>query len=69
MFLEGASAPRSMVRREIAAQKTNRLLENVKKAIDALWKQRGYNPKKPALTTVRSGSATPWTRRRLLATS
>ena len=57
MFLEGASAPRSMVRREIAAQKTNGLLENVKKAIDALWKQRGYNPKKPALTKERLGYA------------
>ena len=46
MFLEGASAPRSMVRREIAAQKTNGLLENVKKAIDALWKQRGYTTRR-----------------------
>ena len=57
IFPEGAGAPRAMPRRGVAAQKTNGLLENVKKAIDALWKQRGYDPKKPALTKARLGYA------------
>jgi hypothetical protein len=57
MFPEGQGAPRAMRRDGTAAEKTNELLVNAKKAIDQLWKLRGYDPKKPALTKAKLGYA------------
>eukprot|EP00966_Prymnesium_polylepis_P055125 1274690-Prymnesium_polylepis.1 len=36
---------------------TNELLENALEAIKELWRQRGYDPKKPELTKERLGYA------------
>jgi hypothetical protein len=57
MFPEGKGAPRAMAKDGAAARKTNELLDNAKKAVDDLWKQRGYDPKKPELTKARLGYA------------
>ena len=47
MFPEGVGACRPFTKTGTAARKTNELLENASRAIEALWKQRGYSPKKP----------------------
>ena len=47
MFPEGVGAPRAFVKDGGAVEKTNQLLENATKAIENLWEERGYNPKKP----------------------
>ena len=47
MFPEGVVACRPFTKTGTAARKTNELLENASRAIEALWKQRGYSPKKP----------------------
>ena len=47
MFPEGHGAPRAFTRDGTAAKKTNELLENASAAIDKLFEQRGYDPKKP----------------------
>ena len=57
MFPEGVGAPRATDTDRCKAPKTNELLENVKVAIDKLWKRRGYDPKKPAQTKARLGYA------------
>jgi len=57
MFPEGQGAPRAMAKDDTAAEKTNELLVNAKKAVDELWRQRGYDPKKPEVTKARLGYA------------
>ena len=57
MFPEGAGAPRAMAKDGTAAKKTNELLVNAREAIDELWKQRGYDPKKPEETKAKLGYA------------
>lgn len=57
MFPEGQGAPRAMAKDGGAADKTNELLVNARDAIDELWKQRGYDPKKPEQTKARLGYA------------
>ena len=47
MFPEGHGAPRAFTRDGTAAKKTNELLENASAAVDKLFEQRGYDPKKP----------------------
>ena len=47
MFPEGHGAPRAFARDGTAAKKTNELLENASAAVDKLFEQRGYDPKKP----------------------
>ena len=50
MFPEGVGGRRAFARDGTAAELTNELLENASKAIEKLWNQRGYYPKKPADT-------------------
>ena len=57
MFQEGQRGPRAIPKDGAAAPKTNELLENAKAAVDELWKQRGYDPKKPEETKQRLGYA------------
>ena len=57
MFPEGHGRPRAAPRGRTKASYINELLVNSKKAIDSLWKQRGYDPKKPAETKRRLGYA------------
>ena len=57
MFPEGNGAPKAFIKDGSAAEKTNELLVNAKDAIDELWKQRGYDPKKPEATKARLGYA------------
>ena len=47
MFPEGYGAPRAFAWDGTAAKKTNELLDNASAAIDKLFEQRGYDPKKP----------------------
>ena len=56
MFPEGKGGPRAFAKDGAAAEKTNELLENATTAIDQLFKQRGYDPKKPAEVNVRERS-------------
>ena len=55
MFPEGVGACRPFIKTGTAAMKTNELLENASRAIEALWKQRGYSPKKPDDILARLG--------------
>lgn len=57
MFPEGAGAPWAFVRDGPAFLLTNGLLEDGTTAIDKLWKQRGYDPKKPEQIKARLGYA------------
>ena len=57
MFPEGQGRPRAFARDGAAAEKTNELLENVTVAIEKLFKQRGYDPKKPAEVKAKLGYA------------
>eukprot|EP00966_Prymnesium_polylepis_P116697 2697215-Prymnesium_polylepis.2 len=57
MFPEGVGCRRAFRRDGFAAPLTNALLEDSSSAIDKLWKQRGYDPKKPAVTKARLGYA------------
>jgi len=52
MFPEGQGAVRAFARDGGAAEKTNELLENATTAINQLFEQRGYDPKKPDETTL-----------------
>ena len=57
MFPEGAGARRPFKKEGAAAVLTNGLLEDASSAIDTLWKQRGYDPKKPDAIKARLGYA------------
>jgi hypothetical protein len=57
MFLEGQGAPKAMPKDSNATEMTNELLVNSKEAIEELWKQRGYDSKKPDATKARLGYA------------
>ena len=69
MFPEGVGAVRAFAKDGAPAEKTNELLENAVTAIDKLFKQRGYDPKKPEEKKARLRSATPSTRTRPPRTS
>ena len=55
MFPEGQGTRRAFVRDYAAAEKTNELLENALFAIEKLWEQRGYDPKKPDVIKAKLG--------------
>ena len=55
MFPEGRGAPRAFIKEGKAAEKTNELLENAMIAIQMLFKQRGYDPKKPEEVKAKLG--------------
>ena len=55
MLPEGHGRPRAFVKEGPAAPLTNGLLENGTLAIEKLWKQRGYDPKKPDEIKARLG--------------
>ena len=55
MFPEGQGARSAFVRDGAAAKKTNELLENASFAIEKLWEQRGYDPKKPDVIKAKLG--------------
>jgi hypothetical protein len=57
MFPEGIGAPRAFAKDGEPAAKTNQLLENGTLAIEMLFKQRGYDPKKPAEVKAKLGFA------------
>ena len=57
MFPEGNGAPKAFTKDGAAAEKSNELLVNARDAIDELWKQRSYDPKKPEATKARLGYA------------
>jgi len=57
MFPEGQGAVRAFARDGGAAEKTNELLENATTAINQLFEQRGYDPKKPDETKAKLGYA------------
>ena len=57
MFLEDLGAPRAFAKDGATAEKTNELLENATAAIDLLFKQRGYDPKKPDVVKAKLGYA------------
>ena len=57
MFPEGHGGPKAFTRDGTAAKKTNELLENASDAIDKLFEQRGYDPKKPEQLKARLGYA------------
>jgi hypothetical protein len=55
MFPEGVGAPRAFIKDGGAVEKTNELLENATIAIENLWEERGYDPKKPDDIMVKLG--------------
>ena len=57
MFPEGQGGPRAFAEDGDAKEKTNELLENALLAIEKLFKQRGYDPKKPEEKKARLGYA------------
>ena len=57
MFPEGLGRPRAFKRDGAAADKTNELLETASTAIEKLFKQRGYDPKKPEQLNASLGYA------------
>ena len=57
MFPLGKGAPRAMPKVDGAAPLIHTLLFNAKNAVDALWKQRGWDPKKPEKTKAALGYA------------
>jgi len=57
MFPEGTGRPRAFAKGDAAAAKTNELLENGMTAIEQLFKERGYDPKKPEEVKVKLGYA------------
>ena len=57
MFPEGHGGPKAFARDETAATKTNELLENATVAVDELFSQRGYDPKKPEHVKANLGYA------------
>lgn len=58
MFPEGVNrGPTAYPRRDAAAEKSNELLVNAEAAVDALWKRRGYDPKKPEVIKAKLGYA------------
>ena len=57
MLPEGVGRRRAFVKTGTAAPLTNELLENSKLAVEKLWKQRGYDPKKPEVIKARLGYA------------
>ena len=57
MFPEGQGGPRRFAKDGTAAEKTNELLENAMTAIEELFKQRGYDPKKPEEVKAKLGYA------------
>ena len=59
MLPEGVGRRRAFVKTGTAAPLTNELLENSKLAVEKLWKQRGYDPKKPEVIKARLGYADP----------
>ena len=57
MLPEGHGRVKAFVKVGCAAPMTNGLLENSTIAIEKLWKQRGYDPKKPDVIKARLGYA------------
>ena len=57
MFPLGKGAPRAMPKDGDAAPLIHALLFNAKKAVETLWKQRGWDPKKPEKTKADLGYA------------
>ena len=57
MFPEGQGGPRAFAKDGAAKEKTNELLENAMTAIEELFKQRGYDPKKPEEVKAKLGYA------------
>ena len=57
MLPEGVGKRSAFVKTGPAARLTNELLENAKLTVDKLWKQRGYDPKKPEVIKARLGYA------------
>jgi hypothetical protein len=57
IFPEGVGGRRAFKREGDAAEMTNELLENSRTAIERLWNQRGYDPKKPEVIKARLGYA------------
>jgi hypothetical protein len=55
MFPEGHGGPKAFACDGTAAKKTNELLENATAAIDKLFDQRGYDPKKPEQLKAKLG--------------
>ena len=55
MLPEGTGRRRAFVKTGPAARLTNELLENAKLAVEKLWKQRGYDPKKLEVIKARLG--------------
>ena len=57
MFPLGKGAPRAMPKDGAAAPLIHALLFNAKTAVEKLWKQRGWDPKKPEKTKAALGYA------------
>ena len=57
MLPEGVGKRSAFVKTGPAARLTNELLENAKLTVDKLWKQRGYDPKKPEVIQAKLGYA------------
>ena len=57
MFPEGKGRPVAAPKVSSAAPLINQLLYNTEAAIDKLWKERGYDPKKPAEIKAKLGYA------------
>ena len=55
MLPEEHGRPRAFAREGAAAELTNGVLENVSLAIEALWKQRGYDKRYPEVIKARRG--------------
>ena len=57
MIPEGVGAVRAFAKDGAPAEKTNELLVNAGLAVEKLWKQRGYDPKKPEVIKAKLGYA------------
>ena len=57
MLPEGVGKRRAFVKTGPASPLTNELLENAKLAVEKLWKQRSYDPKKPEAIKAKLGYA------------
>ena len=57
MIPEGVGAVRAFAKDGAPAEKTNELLVNAGLAVEKLWKQRGYDPRKPEVIKAKLGYA------------